>query len=458
MKQIISFMALAMLFFSCVAHSKTPAGCQQKIIARKVVTDYGTRVGNISIIVQDKAGRIWVGSTLQGLYLYDDKGITNFTAKDGLGSDYITSVMEARDGVIWVGTEAGISRYNGKSFTPVSIPASDERDFLPAFRNDIGQYPRSRWAGSLVQDRAGNIWFKTTGFGIYCIDGKSGVVRQTGMKNFMKREASMPDTKRDDLGISAIVEDRKGNLWFTTGSCGTKNATYRLAAARVSHPCVMNTCRHHVSNPIDAAAHNREIESGLTKIETREGRHSIAFTSFLEDKAGNIWLGTWDSGAYRYNGQQLTHFLGKEGFDHNLVGTIFEDKSGSIWFGTGTLNSNNYEGNGAFRYDGKTLTHFTSKDGLCNKGKFHANTISCITQDSDGKIWFGSDGDGACYYDGRSFTSFGAKEGLSCDRVYCVLSGNTVGGSNVWFGAEEMGLYRYNGKGFTSFTRKVQAP
>ena len=74
------------------------------------------------------------------------------------------------------------------------------------------------------------------------------------------------------------------------------------------------------------------------------------------------------------------------------VWTIAEDKTGNLWFGTIDA--------GAWRYDGKSLTNFTVKDGL------GSNAIWTIYKDKAGNLWFGTDGGGVCKYDGKSFIDF----------------------------------------------------
>ena len=111
-----------------------------------------------------------------------------------------------------------------------------------------------------LQDKKGNIWFATTGEGVYRYDGKS-------FTNF---------TTKDGLNsnfIFSIVEDKKGNLWFatTTGVSHYDGKTFK----------------------------NFSTEDGLP--------HN-GVLSLLEDKAGNIWIGTTNVGLSRYDGKTFTSF------------------------------------------------------------------------------------------------------------------------------------------------------
>jgi ligand-binding sensor domain-containing protein len=111
---------------------------------------------------------------------------------------------------------------------------------------------------------------------------------------------------------------------------------------------------------------------------------SPRFSSFwdvLEDRKGNLWFGTKDSGVYHYNGKFFQHFTTEEGLASNGVGFIYEDKAGTIWFSTG---------GGLSRYDGKFFRNFTTKDGLPN------NSFRAIMEDKTGKLWIGTEG-GPCF-------------------------------------------------------------
>lgn len=87
---------------------------------------------------------------------------------------------------------------------------------------------------------------------------------------------------------------------------------------------------------------------------------SPSFWDVLEDRKGNLWLATRDSGVYYYNGQFFQHFTVSEGLASNAVFSICEDKAGNIWFATG---------GGASRYDGKSFRNLTTKEGLSNNGR-----------------------------------------------------------------------------------------
>ncbi|MBK9737043.1 MAG: histidine kinase [Saprospiraceae bacterium] len=185
---------------------------------------------------------------------------------------------------------------------------------------------------------------------------------------------------------------------------------------------------------------------------------SPRFSSFwdvLEDRKGNLWFGTKDSGVYLLPSGQTTfqHFTTKEGLSSNMALHIYEDKTGNIWFGSS-------------RYDGKSFRNFTTKDG------FPSNSIRLLLEDKTGKLWFGAQGEDMFVYDarlngevgqGKTFTVLKNKDGKAFNNVWSIIEDKK---GNIWFGATIIedqrgdtsfvshGLWRYDGSTFTKVSQK----
>ena len=225
----------------------------------------------------------------------------------------------------------------------------------------------------------------------------------------------------------------------------------------------------------------------------------------FQDKRGDLWFGTNHYGVMRYDGDTLVYFDEDDGLGGGRITGIVEDKEGNVWFGT-------YRG--VTKYDPsaaeKSFTNFTEEDGLVDhevwsliidrQGVFWAGTmegvsrydpsdslgpegkrftsfpipqaavdspspilsterISCILEDKNGVIWFGTDGLGICRYDpstagGEAFTHLTKKEGL-CDNNISSMMEDRQG--NIWIGTMFGGVSRYDpsaslGSGETPFT------
>ena len=155
-----------------------------------------------------------------------------------------------------------------------------------------------------------------------------------------------------------------------------------------------------------------------------------SFWDVLEDRKGNLWFGTRDSGVYRYNGKSFQHFTTKDGLASNMALHIYEDRAGNIWFG-------------ASRYDGKSFRNFTTKDG------FPSNDIRLILEDKSGKFWFGTR-DNLFVYDGKTFTVLKNKDGKAFNNVWSIIEDKK---GSIWIGDVE-GLWRYDGSTITKVSQR----
>lgn len=201
-----------------------------------------------------------------------------------------------------------------------------------------------------------------------------------------------------------FIQDRKGNIWIA------------------SHQGIFRYDGQSFTN-ITREVSSARINSGL------EDR----FYSVLEDRKGNFWFGSTDSGVYYYDGKSFQHFTTKEGLANDRVGDIHQDKIGNIWFATM---------GGISRYDGKSFQNFTTKEGLPH------NEIITIAEDKTGKFWFGTRG-GACTYDGKAFAILKKENGNSFGNVRSIIEDKK---GDVWLGGSN-GLSRYDGSTFTNFTK-----
>jgi ligand-binding sensor domain-containing protein len=129
----------------------------------------------------------------------------------------------------------------------------------------------------------------------------------------------------------------------------------------------------------------------------------------LEDSKGNLWIGNNGIGVILHDGHTATRFTQEKGLGKlgphggrttpqpgdvtdgspslHRVFSIGEDRVGNIWFGTVE--------NGAWRYDGKSLRNYTAEDGLTSKD------ILCIYTDRHGDLWLA--GNGVFKFNGASF-------------------------------------------------------
>jgi ligand-binding sensor domain-containing protein/serine phosphatase RsbU (regulator of sigma subunit) len=121
-----------------------------------------------------------------------------------------------------------------------------------------------------------------------------------------------------------------------------------------------------------------------------------------------------------------------QGLSSSYISCMMQDANGNLWFGT--------KGGGICKYDGTDFMNYTEKQGLPN------NFVVCMTEDKNGNLWFGTDGGGVCRYDGKDFTILTEKEGLINNAVWSMLCDEN---NTMWFGSAGGGVCGYDGANFT---------
>jgi ligand-binding sensor domain-containing protein len=310
---------------------------------------------NIRSIFQDKKGNYWFGTNGSGVYLYNGKTLHQFSTNEGLANNQIQSIQEDANGNIWFGTGVfGVSQFDGEKI----ITYTNKENM---------QSKITQW--KIVPN---DLWFFAGG-GLYRYHDNSFVYLPLDKKN---QSQSSPQTL-SRYAVYSILKDKKGNIWFGTQSEGV--------------------CR------FDGKSFTWFTEKGLK---------GPAVLGLFEDSKGIIWFGNNGGGLFRYDGNYLINFtqekkLGNADFrvsgkseSGNLarVYAINEDDFGNIWIGT--------VDSGVWKYDGNHLINYTTKNGLTS------NSVNVIYKDNYGELWFGTDANGLCKFNGKSFTEFVLEVGV----------------------------------------------
>lgn len=272
-------------------------------------------------------------------------------------------------------------------------------------------------------DKDGNLWFSIKGEGAYYYDGKL-------FTNF---------TTKDGLcnnNVGSIIQDRAGNILL-----GTNRGICKYDGNKFTRFPIPDT---------------------------------LGITCMIEDKDGNVWFGTWNNGIYRYNGKTLDNFLNSNNQEYNLgrnkqlILDILQDRNGNLWFSS-------WNGGGVWRYDGKEFKNFLPPADYykANQDKRNFNNpkiifenspstkyspskdhitddmIHSMTEDNAGNIWFATRDHGICYYDGKTFTNIGRNEGFGSRGATAILQDEKNG---FWISTVDSGVWYYDGKKFKNFT------
>lgn len=349
----------------------------------------GLPQSSIYTMLQDKDGNMWVG-TMSGVSKYNGLSFENFNKKDGLAENRVTSSCMDKDGNIWLGHwSGGISKYDAvkKKFEEV----------MP------GTIEIKKTINSIFQDRNGVIWIGTDGQGI--IRSENG-----NFKNITSADGLVSDV------VYAFMQDKNGTVWIAT------------------------------SEGIALSKGN-----SLSKYESK--LLSGPVRSLLFDSQGNIWIGTTDKGIVRIGADQQTKIYNtSNGLAHENIRVIFEDAKGTIFFGTYGGGVSKYlpqlEANG---YKGPIFQTISFKHGLSN------DRVLSIIQDREKNIWIGTYLNLNQYFD-EQFEIYGNNEGLDNSLIWTVIQDKK---GNFWVGTEG-GLVHFvpdaflSGEGSKSQTSKYK--
>jgi len=308
-----------------------------------------------------------------------------------------------------------------------------------------------------LQDKGGNMWFGTTGEGVYRYDGKS-------FTQFTTAHGLSSNS------VLSILENKAGYIWF-----GTSEGICRFDGKKILSIPVSFDVRPVIND-----------NSYYTKWSTKN-----TVWSMMQDKSGLIWFGTGD-GVYWYNGFNFTRLLAngnvvnKDNVQLRLVASMTESK-GNIWFASGMPPGSE----GLCRYDGKMIERFKPKNQLWIRKVIErkngnlllltrsggilsydgsnftdhelpkeivVGSLTDILEDKSGNLWVASDygneiGDrlGGLW---RGTSSASSIEKMTftkvTDKTICSMVEDKDG--SIWLGARGMGLFRYDGKELTTFS------
>src|SRR5215472_2189570 len=266
-------------------------------------------------IAQTTDGYIWVG-TMAGLYRFDGVRFVQWTSPFGedLPSSAVGVLLGARDGSLWIGTNAGLARL--------------VKDRLRVYQKNEGFS-----AGPIIEDGEGKIWF-----GDMRIADRLHYLCQileTGVRCYDNKEM------RFSPG-GPVVQDRSGNFWFAG-----QRALMKWRPGALPQPVAKVASRLWALLPesdgsvwvgISAPGLGgglQHIEDGTVRpfVAPKLNGETIAVSALLNDRQGNLWVGADNSGLYRIRGTDVDHYGTDEGLSSEVIQPfgIFEDREGNIW-------------------------------------------------------------------------------------------------------------------------------
>ncbi len=450
---------------------------------------------NVEVLLVARDGRLWIGTYGTGLAVRDKGRFTAFGEKEGVPGNSVLAAAEDPRGVLWVGTNAGLVRFENGRFERVAEAVS-----LGPIKSLLATREGTVWVGSdvglmriaagtsrtygvadglpgtsitaLAQDKAGTVWVGTA----------QGLARLDG-----DRFVASPVAGIQDPFIAALRGDREGSLWI-----GTNEGLLRRSGGRLEHLGMRDGLpnnaiqtlfedqngslwagirgggltrfkegdfltygpREGLPHPILDAVLGVQTgdlllggyggyvtritpEGRLAPLRSWEPQRASNIRAFHVDRSGDLWIGAW-LGLFRYRAGSV-QTRATSGLTN--VRVIREDKTGSLWVGT--------DGNGLYRWQGSSVRHFTTADGLPSE------QIRAVVEDRSGVLWIGTYGGLARLGTDGRFTALTTLDGLPSNLVRA-LREDAAG--DLWIGTYGGGLARLREGHLTSWTGQDGIP
>ncbi len=390
----------------------------------------------------------------------------SWVMENGLPQNSVTALMQSHDGFMWLGTEAGLVRFDGNTFQLFdrsALPGLPDNDISCLLEAPDG----AMWIGTsaglaLWKDGTVKTFTVHEGLpsgGVLALRGSAdgnllvwteqGLARQAGdrfeaVKNVdaFPRIALPPPAEypgamvfAEELPNDVLVVGDRSSLEFLQG----KEHPHSLLHLRIG--------RELPGNRIQVVFADREgalwigTSGGLArvaagKMQTLPATDPLSTASVLalmEDREGDLWVGTETGGLHILRDQRFRIVDSREGLASDAVTAVVEDRAGALWVGTqgaglsaltrGGSESISGPGNWAKNGPGMART-WTVRDGLMS------DLILSLAAAPNGDLWVGTP-DGLSRIRGGRVESFTSADGLPDDFVRSLLADSD---GSLWIG------------------------
>jgi signal transduction histidine kinase/ligand-binding sensor domain-containing protein len=319
----------------------------------------------VTSIIEDCAGAVWIGSMWSGINRYDTgtKKITHYDSSYGFPGRSVWNTFRSKDDVLWLTTQ------EDKLYRVEIVPKT--------IRSIDLDCPVS----SILEDKNGFIWVGTEGKGLMQFDQNKKLIHQ------FKNDASNPFSLFKD-SVHCLLQDSGDSIWL--GAEGgpeifnmrTKQFSRFSLGFKYSDPQINGV----LSIYQDKQGFKWFSAEGIVRYNQKDGSirrymsdakdsgtlSTNQTTCFLEDRSGGFWVGTIHGGINRLNRQtdRFRHYL-----PDFIIISLYEDSQGILWVGTNK---------GLYRYN-KTEDRFSPF--FDSQSEIGTEECHSIVEDDAGNLW-----------------------------------------------------------------------
>jgi len=227
----------------------------------------GSKVGVFSMRV-DRGGNLWVGTNREGVFRVHGNVVDHYARTEGLSSDFVRTLFEDREGIIWAATNNGVDNFHDPLVTTFSAVEGLGKD----------------WAVGILASRDGTIWVANA----ESLDH----IEKNGSISSIRTGSGLPGSQ-----VSSLLEDRAGNMWVGVddGLYVFKNGHFRRLPEPNHQPLgLVFELIEDVDGNIwaECAATGKLVRIRDFQVQQEFSRSQIPTGRLAPDPQGGIWIGT----------------------------------------------------------------------------------------------------------------------------------------------------------------------
>jgi ligand-binding sensor domain-containing protein len=363
--------------------------------SERITSAQGLSDDFVETVYEDPSGRVWAATRTGGFCAVRPTTPSGgrtvkrcYSVADGLPDNDVRSILQSADGILWIGTAAGLSQFQPQSTRFRNYGATNGLDDIHILK--------------LAQDSDGNLWMGTA------LSGVMKIVKQ-GLAVFDSRDGFLSGTNQE-----SVFETVGGEL-VVVSEVGGKIVVQVLNAGRF-HP----------------------VDPDLPVV---SGGLNPKRTGSLQAMSGEWWIGT-GHGLFRFpraaRARELAYTRAKavytkaDGFAGDNIDVLFEDSRGDVWISANSVGTHSLSR--WSRSSGK-LQHFTEASPQLKQKR-----ASAFGEDPSGNIWIGLIDDGGIVrYRHGQFEPLSAPQGTFRGTVRAIYPDRSGG---IWAATSQAGLVR----------------
>jgi signal transduction histidine kinase/ligand-binding sensor domain-containing protein len=311
---------------------------QENFVFENFSIPQGLSNPTINCICEDKYGFLWIG-TNDGLSRYNGYEFkvykNNPSDSTSLPGNTINTICEDNNGNLWIGGSNVLAKYDSKNDNFISV------------KFDRGKNYNQPIIYKIFIDEKNRIWIGTNEYGVHLLNPEK--MNTKGIKFIFNDEElrnannlSIIETSNHEI----LATDYGSGIFYYNDGSDEFQLYDDLGADKLNYSLILHEDefkRLWIGGENSLIIYNRDNKK-LEKVEifsTPSGPFlSRGTMNILKDKAGFIWLGTLDDGLYRYNpvDNKFFHFTGSSNSKNSIksaaILSLFQDSFGNIWIGT----------------------------------------------------------------------------------------------------------------------------